>query len=297
MAIPLTATLAQSQKRAMGQAQEMVYNENHGARTLSTQDRGHEPEYFIYVYNTLEKEWIVRQPPLFSAFHIPACKKGEKFAFTLLPAFVNEVYQKSGSFELSYKQIDGRKAATSLLNPGAFPGTQWEGQLHDWNTDDQTGNNLNNFGCFWSLTRPDELEKLVVEIQLFRDKCRKTMEELVQRAEELFESGERKLISPMMHFAMDYLGKQAAWHMSMRHMISCPNCGASVPEGIAYHKNDFGEKCIIDMERYMKSIVQDRPATQVASKEDPEVAMSAAIEQNRTPESKKKSTKTRTKAS
>lgn len=276
MPIPLTATLAQDQKRAMSQAREMTYNENHGATTLVTQDRVQEPDYLIYVYNILEQEHIVRQPPLFATFHIPACKKGEKFAYTVLPAFVNEVYQKAGTTELTYKSIDGRKAATSLLNPGAFPGIKWEGQVYDWKTDDQTGNNLNKYGCFWSLTRPDEKEKLEAEIKIFREIVRGTMEELIKEAETKYESGERKLITPRMHFAMDYLGKQAPWHMSMKHMISCPNCGDSIQEGIAYHKNAFGEKCIVDMERYLKSVVQTRPARQVASEEDMEVAIPAA---------------------
>lgn len=268
MPVPLTHTLAQDQKNAMRQAQAMAEKENHGALTLITQDRIHEPEYLIYVYNILEQEHIVRQPPLFATFHIPACKRGEKFAYTVLPAFVNEVYQKAGTTELTYKSLDGRKAATSLLNPGAFPGTSWEGQIYDWKTDDQTGNNLNKYGCFWSLTRPDEKDKLEVEIKIFRDIVRKTMEDLIKEAEEKFESGERRLITPRMHFAMDYLGKQAPWHMSMKHMISCPNCGDSVQEGISYHKNAFGEKCVIDMERYLKSVVQSRPARQVATEED-----------------------------
>lgn len=268
MPIPLTHTLAQDQKRAMSQSREMQERENHGATTLVTQDRGREPDYFIYVYNILEREWIVRQPPLFPAFHIPACEKGKKFSFTILPPYVNEVMQKAGSTELSYKQVDGRKAAMSLLNPGAYPGIQWESQLHDWDTDDQTGNNLNNFGCFWSLTRPDELDKLEVEIGYFKERLRKTMEELVKRAEELHDSGERKLISPMMHFAMDFLGKQSAWHTSLKHMVSCPVCGDTIQDGIAYHRNAFGEKCIIDMDRYMKSVIQTRPAQQVATEED-----------------------------
>lgn len=283
MPIPLTYAMAQSQKRAMDQARVMADNENHGAMTLITQDRQSEPDYFIYVYNLLEKEWIVRQPPLFAAFHIPKCEKGKKFAVTLLPAFVNEVTMKAGTTELSYKQIDGRKAATSLLNPGAFPGTSWESQLHNWQTEDQTGNNLNNFGCFWSLTRPDEPDKLEVEMELFRDRCKITMEELVKRAEELFEGGERKLISPMMHFAMDYLGKQAPWHMSMRHMISCPICGDQVPEGIAYHRNSFGDRCIIDMAKYERSVIQSRPPQQLATEEDPDVQMTQAIAQNAKP--------------
>ena len=32
-------------------------------------------------------------------------------------------------------------------------------------------------------------------------------------------------------------------------MISCPNCGALVKDGLAYHKNEFGEKCILDWEK------------------------------------------------
>jgi hypothetical protein len=272
----------------MSEGRKMADAENHGATTLVVQDRQSEPDYFVYVYNLLELEHIVQQPPLFSAFHIHKKPKGEKFSVTLLPAFVNEPLMKAGTTEISYKSIDGRKAATSLLNPGAYPGTAWEGQLNDWKTDDQTGNNLNNFGCFWSLTRPDETEKLEVEIALFLDRARRTMEELVKRAEELFESGERKLIAPRMHFAMDFLGKQAPWHMSMRHMITCPNCGASVPEGIAYHKNDFGEKCIIDMERYQQMVVQSRPARQLATEEDEEVFVTEAVAQNAAPKKKAK---------
>ena len=283
MAIPATYSIAQNQKKAMSQAQALADQENHGSTTLITQDRQAEPDYFIYVYNLLDKEWIVRQPPLFAAFHIPKREKGKRFAVTLLPAFVNEVTMKAGTTELSYKQIDGRKAATSLLNPGAFPGTNWEGQLHNWDTDDQTGNNLNNFGCFWSLTRPDETDKLEVEIELFLDKCKVTMEELVKRAEELFESGERKLISPLMHFAMDYLGKQAPWHMSMRHMISCPICGDQVPEGIAYHRNSFGDRCIIDMAKYQRSVVQSRAPQQLATEDDPDATINQAIAQNAKP--------------
>jgi hypothetical protein len=287
MPLPLTYTIAQNQKAAMQQAKAMADKENHGATTLVTQDRGSEPDYFIYVYNLLALEHLVQQPPLFAAFHIPACKKGEKFSVTLLPPFVNEVIMRAGTTELTYKQLDGRKAATSLLNPGAYPGTNWESQLNDWQTDDQTGNNLNNFGCFWSLTRPDEDDKLEVEMRLFMDRARKTMEELVKRAEELFESGDRKLITPRMHFAMDFLGKQAPWHMSMRHMITCPVCGDNVPEGIAYHRNSFGEKCIIDMERYQKSVIQARPARQVSTEDDPDADVVMAMKQNASPKRKK----------
>ena len=62
-------------------------------------------------------------------------------------------------------------------------------------------------------------------------------------------------ISPMMHFAMEYFGLSAPWHMSHRHKTECPNCGDLVLEGIAYHRNASGDICIIDRERYEASVI------------------------------------------
>lgn len=283
MPIPLTATLAQDQKNAMDQARAMMDKENHGATTLSTQDFGPEPNYLIYVYNIVDREWVVQQPPLFPSFFIPAREPGKKFSVTVLPAFVNEPHNKAGTTEISYKRVDGRKCATSLLNPGAFPGINWAGQVQNWKTDDQFGNNLNKFGCFWSLTRPDETERLDEEIKIFKNRVRETATELVKNAEILHAQGDLRGISPLMHWAMDYLGKSALWHMSMDHMISCPNCGSQVKDGIAYHRNDFGEKCIIDMERYLASVVVERPVKrtqEVLEEMEPEAEPVTAKQRN-----------------
>jgi hypothetical protein len=270
MGIPVTHTLAQNQKRAMDQARATQESENHGSTTLSVQDMGEQANYVIYIYNIIDWEWILNQPPQFATYRIPACKPGEKFAYNIMPAFVNEVYNRTGTTELYYKRVDGRKYATSMLNPSAFPGIQWEGQLNDWKTEDQFGNNLNAFGCFWSLTRPDETAKLDVEIKFFKERVRKTMQALVKTAEQLATSGRSADVSPLMHFAMDYLGISAGWHTSLKHMVSCPNCGEPVQEGIAYHKNAFGEKCIIDEERYMRSVAVPRKQVHLAEEEDEE---------------------------
>jgi len=40
--------------------------------------------------------------------------------------------------------------------------------------------------------------------------------------------------------------------MTMDHMISCPNCGDPIKDGIAYHRNSFGDKCIVDHARCVK---------------------------------------------
>jgi len=252
--VPVTHTMAQDQRLAQAKGRAMTHEQSHGKTTIETQDTGREAGYVIYVYNILEREYTVSQPPLFPGFIIPARQHGEKFSVTFLPAFVKETYLKPGSTEYYYKTIDGRKCATSLLNPSAFPGTNWNSQIQKWDNMEQQGNNLNALGVWWSLIRPDETEKLEKEIKIFKKIVDTTMDALVRRGEELSAADDLRNITPLMHFAMDYQGKQAKWHMASAHMMSCPNCGELVKEGIAYHKNDFGEKCIIDAERYAKII-------------------------------------------
>jgi hypothetical protein len=266
MGVPLTYQLSQNQKRAQAQARATQDGANHGATTIEAQDEGREAGYVIYVYNILNKSHLVSQPPLFPGFIIPPCELGEKFSFTVLPAFVKEPYCKPGTTEMYYKNVDGRKAATSLLNPSAFPGTSWDSQVQRWESGDQYGNNLNAFGVFWSLTRPDEKEKLERELKIFRERVQGTMNDLVRQGEEKAAANKLGEITPWMHFAMDYLGKSAPWHMTAHHMITCPTCGEPVREGIAYHKNSMGDKCIVDEERYMAMMERQQKFEEMESK-------------------------------
>lgn len=247
-----TYTMARDQKGAARRAQAMMNSENADGITLQTQDEGRQANYCIYIYNILNMQHIVEAGDKYPRFVIPACPPHEKFAYTTIAAFTKDRHVRPGTSDYYYKQVDGRKDATALLNPSAFPGTQWEAQLANWESLDQAGNNLNALGCFWSTTEPDDLEHLEVEIKMFRDYATRTMENLVRQAELFVAAGKLTEVTPRMHFAMDYLGKQAPWHMTMTHHIACPNCGASIKEGIAYHKNDFGDKCIVDMVRYVK---------------------------------------------
>lgn len=266
--IPVTHRMVQDQRRAAQQAKAKMDGENHGATTIDTQDSGKEAGYVIYVYNILNKEHTVSQPPIFPGVIIPPCKPHEKFSFTVLPAYVKEPYFKPGTTEMYYKNVDGRKAATSLLNPSAFPGTNWNSQIQKWETGDQYGNNLNAYGVWWSLTMPDETEKLEKEIKIFKERVHATMDELVRKGEEFSAAGDLRAITPWMHFAMDYLGKQAPWHMATHHMISCPNCGDPVKEGIAYHRNSFGERCIVNAQRYKQMLEEKRALEAAAGVED-----------------------------
>ena len=273
---PLTATATgkyANKVMDMTRAMNSSAPENGGAE-LTVQDSGPDAGYLIYVYNILDLEHIVEQPPLFAHFHIPACKKGEKVAYTVLPAFVNEVYTRAGTYETYTKKQDGRKAATSLLNPDALPSINWEGQQANWtNQFGSSGSNLNHLGVFWSLTRPDQTERLAEEVKIFKDIVDNTMREYVRRAERLHVSPraeDRLEIGRLHHFAADYLGITAPWHTPMHHMISCPNCGDPVRDGLIFHKDAWGDKCIIDPERYAKSIVVTQPKAKVVEEDTEE---------------------------
>jgi len=250
-----TATIAQNQDIARRESRGMMENANHRGNRLQTQDEGAQANYVIYVYNLLNLEHVVNQPPLFPAFRIHPCEPGHKFSVTALPAYVKEPYEKPGDSERFYKRLDGRKCATSLLNPDIYPSAEWSQQLVEGPTgnNDCSNTNLNAKGVFWSLTPPND-PRLESEIALFKKRVVKTMNSLVLQGDALAAQNDKKSITPMMHFAMDYFQRQAEWHTTLEHFVSCPNCGERIKEGISYHRNSGGDRCIIDPERYAKMV-------------------------------------------
>jgi hypothetical protein len=282
MATAPTAAMAKDQARAQRHAQSMMEGENHDGVRLEIQDVLAEASYVIYVYNIIDMAHVVEAPPKWPRFRIPACAKGDLFAFTTLPAFTKERFWKaSDPNEFYYKTMDGRKDATTLLNPEAYPGTSWEAQRANWDTQitaiTGSNNNKNKFGSFWSLTEPNieapsrhiKGGTLRDEINLFKEYTLKTMNQLVKTAELLAAQHRMEEITPYMHFAMDYLGKQATWHMNSDHMVTCPTCGDTVKDGIAYHKNSFGDRCIVDYERCVKLGIIKAEAVEVDEEETP----------------------------
>jgi hypothetical protein len=250
--VPVTARLKPSKR---GMQFGKVEDDDYEGPTLKTQDNV-QTKPPIYIYNICELSHVRNQPPEFPAFTVEACKKGEKFSVKTFPGMVNERYYKPGTAEFYYNQTDGRKYATSLLNPDCFPVTDWRAQLNEGTTgnDDMSGMNLNALGVFWSELAPDDAQ-LPAQIKLFRARVDRTMDALVKEGNRWHAENRPGNISPMMHFAMDYFGLSAQWHMSLRHKTECPNCGDLVLEGIAYHRNASGDICIIDRERYQSSVV------------------------------------------
>jgi hypothetical protein len=263
--------------KSLSKGRAMQNEANNNGTTLQAQ-MARPVERFIYLYNIL-RGWEfppVEQPPTFPRFRIPTCSKNEKFAWTVLPEIVNEIYAKPGENQVMYVSRDGREAANSLVNPDAHPGNPFEAQFRDisqFGNKDMTARNLNELGVFWSFTEPDD-PALDEEITAMQRRVDATMKGLITKGNRLAmgKSEDRANITPLMHFAMDYFHLQSKWHESNEHRVPCPNCGESVREGIAYHKNEFGDRCIIDRDRYEAAIELSRPKRQEVSQQAQEMA-------------------------
>jgi len=264
--------------KAINDSRAMQEAANSKATILVAQEHGNDPGRKIYLYNICAG-WDfppVYQPPTFPRFEIQKCERGQKIAFKLLPPFVNDPIEHPGAVEgtteITYRRRPGSEAANSLVNPDSHPRNPFEAQFRDiekFGNRDQTGNNLNAFGVWWSFTAPDD-PLLEEEIKRMRTRLDGTMRGLIDAGNMLNAQNDRKAITPLMHFAMEYFNLEADWHKSHQHRVLCPNCGDSVPEGIIYHRNSFGDRCIIDKERYLESVAEKHPTQQLASEEENE---------------------------
>src|SRR5215831_4074832 len=116
MATPALPTyeMAKNQTNAIREGRGRTHGENWGQATINSSDEIIKQPYYVYIYNVLDREYFIEQPPLFPKLHIPRCGKGQKVAWNRIGAFLLEAFNKPGTFETYYKKIDGRKVATSL---------------------------------------------------------------------------------------------------------------------------------------------------------------------------------------
>src|ERR1700685_4046546 len=104
---------------ARGKEQEF-----NGDTELQVSDEGPDDvKHVIHIYNVIPgmRHFPIQQPPNFPLFHPPYCEPGKKFGHTTIPGFIRNRYNKPGTSEFYYQREDGRKSATSLLNPSVHP--------------------------------------------------------------------------------------------------------------------------------------------------------------------------------
>ena len=210
----------------------------------------------IKIYSVLPFDFgeINRAAP-YSRVHLNVCKDGCKVSEPfVIPPFVRQQKGVMGKFEVTFNYADGREIASDILNPTLGPNWRdpncqdikvnndlWSGGFSN------IGNNLNDYGYFWTTIDRDDpaLDPL---IEKFRARAVITLNRHAQDAVQKETDGAMKSITRLEYFACAYLGVQLRSAAIVQRMSSCPNCGESIKDGIAYHRNQFGI-CVIDWQR------------------------------------------------
>jgi hypothetical protein len=244
-----TATLVATHTTGKGLAKSFETSHNHGKFTFTPDARAAAmPGKAVYIYNVLNWEHTVNRGLPYAKVVIPACPEGQKVSapFTL-PAYVNIPQTKLGTYEIYSTSVDGRHFAADICNPYTSPAWQAGERIMDANpsADDNAGTNLYGMGVFWTQIEPDDpaLDPLIARAKA---RAEKYLNQLVAKAKLLEGSGKIGEISDWMRFAARYFNLTTAYNQVYKHQVSCPKCGEAITAGVAYHRNSFGDKCIID---------------------------------------------------
>ena len=203
----------------------------------------------IFIFSCARRTKMVNQT-LFPSTELLGCLNGERYVLaTTVP---DPVPQASPDLERGGKRIDyedGWRAAIGLLHPEHPLGGNG-----DWFTgaDQATmseGVNLLAQGLWPSRTNPPT-EQDIRRAESLRDKRYRRLTDLAFRAAA---RGSKYLADFLREHedvadAMDALGLTADWHRGNRKVLAtCPNCGDSVAQGLAFHKSSVTDKlCVID---------------------------------------------------
>lgn len=222
---------------------------------------GRKPDFWVYLYNVSEQHYDVFRPPLFANLHIQERKRNEKYAIAArLPQPLLAPQGSVDSDEVTTQLMDTRRVMMDICNPDNLTLDQ-EAVI---STITNVGNNLSDRGVFWSLNGPgasdlnkDRLEEPTeAEVKAATKRLERFYNSVLEKMRELETSNPKELLErlgPEAHAAADYFGIETSWHGKRSKPMDCPNCGARVKEGIAFHKNEEGGICVIDWKRTIKS--------------------------------------------
>jgi hypothetical protein len=275
-----THTITQTHPPGRGKAKSFSYAQNAGPWSLVPDARSVSGK-MVKIYSVvamLDLGEINRAAP-YSRVRLPICKEGQKVSDPyLIPPFVSIPMSKLGSYEVHTTFSDGREVAADIVNPALGPNWRLDNcqdiVLTDesWNALSNVNNNFNEWGVFWTDLEPSgwsaryssekspegryeliaelkEQDKLQPLIEKFKARAVKTLSRYARNAQQKEAGGKIAEINHREYFAANYLGVRLNSSAALEHMISCPNCGEPVKSGVSYHRNSFGDKCVLDWKK------------------------------------------------
>lgn len=210
------------------------------------------PERYVYVFNTSRSNYSLHHP-IFGNVTLPGCPPDREYIKCMAIPHPKLEYFSDSDGNLQAKSWDGWRLGVDMLNPANIGMDQYATGVSDLTAG---STNFIQRGVFLSLNETPTAEEMQKSDQVKKD----YYHTLIQRADYQEMADVTKLpneITTEHHIAADYFGMEKSWHKMNRLASMCPNCGDPVRPGTAYHRNSFGEKCIIDREKYAASLAAD----------------------------------------
>lgn len=243
------------------------------------------PDYYIYLYNYSEMEFIVSRPPLFQDAKFGGRKAGEEAHYLgKLPQPLNIPKGNVDSGEVDPITQDTRRFVMDMINPDNLGINQ--DAFIERSTSGGT-NDLGAKGLFWSYngpgnskngTNPDGTEAkdapTAEEILAARKRMEKRYRFILNEAKTVEVSSPKDLpdkVTPELHAAAEYFGETYSWHNKQIRADYCPSCGEKMRAGAAFHKTEDGGYCVLDWDRAIKAGARTR-AQAFEATEDPKYA-------------------------
>lgn len=206
------------------------------------------PDYFVYLYSISNKEFERRLPPHIPRLLLRACPADKEYI---------EVARLAHPFEQNDRNVDtgdvivrshhAQKVAQDIVCPDA-PNMDAPVSPESMSS----GTDLRAQGLFWSLNNPPTDAEVKAAVQ----RKEKYYRGLLERATSLEYTNPAELaqrINEDYHLAADYFGEEYSWHKQrVRKSVSkvpCSVCGEDIKPGVAFHKDDAGDYCILDWKR------------------------------------------------
>lgn len=208
------------------------------------------PDYFVYIYNVSSREYERCLPPMIPRLTLKACPADQEYVLcTKLAEPYEQADRDVDTGEVRMRFHNAQKVAQDIVCPDAA--TMDAAISPDSRS---SGMDYRNKGVFWSLHNPplaEEVAKANKRVETyFRGRLERNVALEYTNPKELAER-----ICEDDHLAADYFGEEYSWHKQRVRKVTapakaeCPYCGDPIKPGVAFHKAEDGELCILDWSR------------------------------------------------
>jgi hypothetical protein len=225
-----------------------------------------QPQFHVYLF-TCGRRDLKTSHALLNQIEIPACKANERyirFGIPIPEPFPQRVEDVFGTGADPFVYHRGNSGAKRIAQDICDPTNPTLNQdIEDYGKMDayfavQSGTNFSKQGVFWSTNLVPE-DKEIARAEAKRDRFYRFVINMYDK----FQAEDPKAADRLMaaagfdskdvRTALEFYQEERPAYKAYKPKMPCPNCGQQVAQGLAYHKDDDGDLCVIDWERTVMS--------------------------------------------